>query len=232
MAGGMGDPRRIEAFAAAHRLQLIEDGAQSFGARFDGFPCGAMGAISAMSFDPMKVVSAVTTAGALLTNDPALAGRARRLRYHGREDGQYVELGYNSQLSSLSAAVLSVKLARHAAWTERRRRVAQVYREILQPLGVGLPQYGERVEHVWHKFSIQVAGRDAIAGRMAKKGIPTKVHYPRPFHREPLFKGSGNDEDFPRASRRARETLSLPLHAHLSDAEVDFIAKSVVECLG
>jgi dTDP-4-amino-4,6-dideoxygalactose transaminase len=229
--GSMGDPAKVEAFAAVHGLHLIEDAAQAFGARYAGRPAGSMGVISALSFDPMKVVSAPTTAGAVLTDDDALAARVRRLRYHGREQGACVEVGYNSQLSTIAAAVLAAKLDHHPAWTERRRDIARAYDAGLRSLPLALPQPDPAVEHVWHKFHLRTPRRDELAGRLAEMGVPTKVHYPRALHQEPLFSHENQDEDFPLACAYARETLSLPIHAHLSDAEVDRVIRSVVAAL-
>jgi dTDP-4-amino-4,6-dideoxygalactose transaminase len=168
----------------------------------------------------------------VLTDDPLLAQRVRRLRYHGREDGEYVELGYNSQLSSVAAVVLSAKLDHHAAWTERRRRIAEAYCAALEPFSMAHPQWDPKVDHVWHKFTFWTPMRDDLAKRLAAMGVPTKVHYPRAFHQERLFAESGADADYPLASAHARETLSLPMHAHLSDAEVDHITRSLSACLG
>jgi dTDP-4-amino-4,6-dideoxygalactose transaminase len=226
--GGMGDPVRIEAFAREHGLLVVEDAAQSFGARFAGRACGS---VSILSFDPMKVLSAPGSGGALLTDDGDLARRARRLRYHGKAQDRYLELGYNSQLPSLAAAVLSLKLERQPAWTARRRAIAELYRESFADLPIELPVRDPAVDHVWHKFTLRVAARDDLMGWLKAAGVPTLVHYPRPFHREDLFR-SDRQADFPRADHHAAHTLSLPIHAQLSDGELGRVVDAVAGFFG
>jgi dTDP-4-amino-4,6-dideoxygalactose transaminase len=226
--GGMGDPRALEAFGRAHGVTILEDGAQSFGAHFAGRPCGAVGQVSALSFDPMKVLSAPGSGGAVLTDDDQLAAHIRRLRYHGREGGEYRELGFNSQMPSTTATVLSLKLTHHERWTKRRRAIAARYIDALGGLAVTMPTWPAQVEHVWHKFILHCANRDALAAWLAARGVPTMVHYPRPFHRETLF-GVRSDIAFPRACDHAATTLSLPIHAHLSDENVEYVIGAVTE---
>jgi dTDP-4-amino-4,6-dideoxygalactose transaminase len=229
--GAMADPSALTAFANAHGLALIEDAAQAFGADFAGAAAGGTGLVSALSFDPMKVLSAPGSGGAVLTNDADVAARVRRLRYHGREGGAYVELGYNSQLPSLSAAVLCAKLGHQRAWAARRAALAAAFIEGLEGLPVAPLPLDERVGHVWHKFVVRLDDRDALASHLKGLGVPTMIHYPRPFHREPLF-GVRPDGDFPRASEHAGRTLSLPIHAHLTDAEAARIVQGVRNFFG
>lgn len=228
MFGAMQDPVATEAFAARHRLAVVEDAAHSFGARHAGRPAGSVGAVSALSFDAMKVLSAPTTGGAVLTNDPRVAARVRRLRYHGREDGAYLELGYNSQLSALACAALSVKLRHVERWRRRRCELAAAYAEALSGLPLPSPEASPLVDHAWHKFTVQSTEREQLRSWLAERKVPTRVHYPSPFHREGLFGGGeGGDAAYPFASRHADRSLTLPLHAHLSDAEVEHILGSV-----
>lgn len=224
--GGMGDPAALDGFAAAHGLKVVEDAAQAFGAAYGTRLCGNVGDASALSFDPMKVLSAPGSGGAVLTDSPEVAQRARRLRYHGRESGDYVELGFNSQMPSLTAAVLSLKLKHLPRWTERRRAIAAHYRQCFAGLPVSFPEWDGAVEHVWHKFVLRCANRDGLAAALRKRGVPTMIHYPRPFHREPLI-GVRPDEDYPAATAHAVTTLSLPIHSHLTDGEVEHIAEAV-----
>ena len=224
--GGMGDPEALETFGKAHGIAVIEDGAQSFGARFEGRPCGAVGEASVLSFDPMKVLSAPGSGGAVLTDDFETARRVRRLRYHGREENQYLELGFNSQMPSTTAAVLSLKLARHQQWTERRAAVASRFLSTFAGLPMDFPTWPTCVDHVWHKFVLRCDERDALGAWLSARGVPTLVHYPRPFHWEPLF-GVQDDERCPVAIAHSARTLSLPIHAHLTSDEVDHIVTSV-----
>jgi len=224
--GGMGDPDRLEQIGAFHGLKVIEDGAQSFGASYAGRACGSVGHVSALSFDPTKVLSALGSGGAVLTDDEEVARQARRLRYHGRQDGEYLELGYNSQLSEISAAVLRLKLDLQNKWTAKRRAVAELYLNAFAGLPLTFPSWPTAVEHVWHKFALQHPARDQLREHLRARQIPTLIHYAKPFHREALFGGS-SDRKFPRASLHANHSLSLPIHAYLSDDETAEIVEAV-----
>jgi dTDP-4-amino-4,6-dideoxygalactose transaminase len=226
--GAMRDPSVALAFAKRHGLLFVEDAAQGFGASFDGRPCGSAGLAAAFSFDPTKVIGAPGCGGAVVTGDASIAERVRRMRYHGRSGGVSVELGYNCQMPTTTAAMLSVKIARHAAWTARRTAIAQRYRAGIAGLQLELIPYAPSVRHVWHKFVLRATNRDALARSLNADGVPTAVHYPTPLHREPIFnrrehRGNG----YPRAVEHAATALSLPIHAYLSDAEVDRVISAV-----
>jgi dTDP-4-amino-4,6-dideoxygalactose transaminase len=216
--GQMVDPAAAEAFARAHDLLLIEDAAQAFGAAAGGRPAGATGTLACCSFDPTKTLAAPGSGGAVLCDDDALAARLRRLRWHGHDGaGAYAELGFNSQLPSAAAAVLLDKLAHHDAWTARRREIAARYDAALPGSAVGVAP--DRT-HSFHKYVLRTPRRAAWQGRLREAGIPTLVHYARPLPREPVFATAAA---FPRADAACAEVLSLPIHAYLSDAEVDRI---------
>ncbi|HKE80388.1 MAG TPA: DegT/DnrJ/EryC1/StrS family aminotransferase [Solirubrobacteraceae bacterium] len=223
--GQMVDPSAAEAVARAHDLVLVEDAAQALGARADGRPAGATGALSCCSFDPTKTIAAPGSGGAALCDDDALADRLRRLRWHGRDAaGAYVEPGFNSQLPSASAAILSDKLRHDAGWTERRRAIAARYDEALansdhRPLGVAPGR-----THVFQKYVIRARRRGALRAALQAAGVPTLVHYPVPLTRQPLFAGAA---PCPRADAACAEVVSLPIHAYLGDAEVDRICAAL-----
>ena len=209
------DAAAFEAFAAAHGLTLVEDAAQAFGAH----GAGAIGAISCCSFDPTKTVAAPGSGGAVLCDDNATADTLRTLRWHGRDPaGRFATLGYNSQLPSAAAAVLHDKLAFDGRWTARRRAIAAAYDAALagtphRPVGTAPGR-----DHVFHKYVLRAPDRTALAERLAAAGIPTRVHYDRPLYREPVFGGA---PECPAAVAACREVLSLPIHAYLTDAEVE-----------
>jgi len=228
--GQMLDPADLEAFAAERELVLVEDAAQAFGAAAGGRPAGSVGRAACLSFDPTKTVSAPGSGGAVLCDDEDLAGRLRRLRWHGRDaEGRFAELGYNSQLPTASAAVLLRKLDLDPAWTLRRRAIAAQYDAALdgtpaQPIGV-LPGRS----HVFHKYVVRVpaAARDRLRTQLAEQGIPTLVHYAVPLPRQPLFGPGGASAVVPGAEALSREVVSLPIHALLEDHEVMRIAAAV-----
>ena len=212
-------PAAFEAFAAEHGLTLVEDAAQALGAR----EAGSIGWASCCSFDPTKTIAAPGSGGAVLCDDDAAAAAVRSLRWHGRDgDGRFVLRGHNSQLPSASAAVLRDKLAFDAAWTARRRAIAAAYDAALagtaqRPVGVAPGR-----DHTFHKYVVRSPARADLAARLAAAGIPTRVHYDRPLYREPVFgpRPRGASE-CPAAEAACREVLSLPIHAYLSDAEVE-----------
>jgi dTDP-4-amino-4,6-dideoxygalactose transaminase len=226
--GGMSDPLQIQAFGDAHELFVIEDAAQSLGARYGARPAGSTGHVGALSFDPTKVVGAPGNGGAVVTDDPVVADRVRRLRFHGKEGDAILELGYNSQLPSLSAAVLSIKLEEHQRWTENRRHTAEFYDQVFAGLPLVRPRWDPDVFHIHHKYTIRAKMRDQLCAHLAAAGVPTQVHYANPIHREPLFGDRReHDGDYPEATVISRETLSLPIHSHLTETEVERIAQTV-----
>ena len=231
--GSVRDPSVVIGFAKRHGLLFVEDAAQGFGASFDGRPYGSAGLAAAFSFDPTKVIGAPGCGGAVVTGDASIAERVRRLRYHGRSGGVSVELGYNCQMPTTTAAMLSVKIARHAAWTARRAAIAQRYRDGIAGLQLELVPYAPDVRHVWHKFVLRAVNRDALARSLHTDGVPTAVHYPTPLHLEPIFNRLAPGSNcYPRASEHAATALSLPIHAYLTDAEVDRVISALQRYAG
>jgi dTDP-4-amino-4,6-dideoxygalactose transaminase len=221
------DPRALDALAREHGLAVVEDAAQALGAEH---AC-AIGAVSCLSFDPTKPLAAPGSGGALLTDDPRLAAHARRLRWHGRHaDGRYGELGYNSQLSEISAAVLRHKLELEPAWRVARRRIASRYDEALAAIPtLEAPRYDDAGTHAFSKYVIRAPDRDRLRELLRRAGVPTRIHYPRPLNREPLFArvDAGAAAACPNAERASREVLSLPIHAFLHEHEVDHVADAL-----
>jgi dTDP-4-amino-4,6-dideoxygalactose transaminase len=224
------DPRRLDEFARRHELAVIEDAAQALGAAH----AGAIGAVSCFSFDPTKPLAAAGSGGALLTDTAELAARVRRLRWHGRDaSGRYAELGYNSQLPEVSAAVLRHKLEREPAWRAARQRIAARYGAALAAVSaIQAPEHDDDATHAFSKYVIRSGDRDLLRERLARAGVPTRIHYARPLHREPLFAGAQAAADAgaptcPNAERIACEVLSLPIHAFLHEHEVDQVVAAL-----
>ncbi|MBI4254441.1 MAG: DegT/DnrJ/EryC1/StrS family aminotransferase [Candidatus Rokubacteria bacterium] len=214
---------RLVALARAHRLLVIEDAAQAVGAAWAGRAVGSWGDAACYSFYPTKNLGACGDGGMVVTDREDLADRVRRLRHHG-DGGRYhhVELGYCSRLDDLQAAVLRVKLARLAAWTGARRRLAARYRAALADAPLGLPTERSEARHVWHLYAVRHQQRDALAKALADLGVGTSVHYPLPVPGQPVF-GGGGERRFPEAWRASRETLCLPCFPELTDAEQDAV---------
>jgi dTDP-4-amino-4,6-dideoxygalactose transaminase len=220
--GRMGDAAAIEAFAAEHGLLLVEDAAQTLGAARSGRRAGSVGLASCFSFDPTKVVSAPGSGGALLTDDDEVALTVRALRWHGKSSsGELERVGFNAQMSSLVAAVLSLKLRHEETWLRARQRAAAAYTEALLPLAAAAPEQPHDRAHVFHKYVLRVGDRDAVRAALADRGVTTLVHYPTTLSALPFAAAAPHRGGGERAARFANEVLSLPIHAHLRDREVE-----------
>ena len=218
---------RISDLARAHGLAVIEDAAQAIGATYGGRPVGAWGDAACLSFYPTKNLGGCGDGGMILTDRSDVAERLRRLRHHG-DGGRYrhLELGYSSRLDELQAALLHVKLGRLADWTSARRRIAARYHEGLAGLSLTLPIEREPAHHVYHLYTIRHEQRDALAKKLAELGVGTAVHYPIPVPGQPMF-GLPAERHWPAASQAARDVLSLPCYAELTDDEVQRVTQAV-----
>lgn len=215
--------------AREHNLKVIEDNAQGFGAEYLGQKTGSFGDIACLSFFPTKNLGAFGDAGMVLTNDPALAERMRMLRTHGWKKKYYSEeVGYNSRLDALQAAILQAKFPYADSWNAKRRELAQRYSEHLAPLGIVVPVEREWAKHVYHLYIIRSTKRDELQVFLKQKGIASEVYYPLPPHLSVPCRTFGYKEgDFPHAELAARETLALPLYPELTLAQQDEVIAAV-----
>ncbi len=222
--GRMGDPVAVEGFAREHDLTLIEDAAQAFGSTFDGRPAGSLGQISCFSFGSTKPLAAPGCGGMVLVDDQQQARRARSLRYHGADHGGYAEIGVCSLMPTLAAEILIHKLGFDRQWRERRREIGRYYDDRLATLCPRLVLPAEPPGSVAnnHKFVLRSDRRDELRTGLERRGVPTRVYYPRPLHRQACFSPRVSaDLTLPEAEQAARTVLSLPIHAFLSDSEVE-----------
>ncbi len=229
----IGELRRL---ADEHGLLLLEDCAQSFGARADGMHLGTVGHVGAFSFYPTKNLGAYGDAGLATTDDDGLAARIRSLRNHGSSpSNKYLHdgLGHNSRLDALQAAVLNVKLPKLESFNERRRERAAAYRQAL----AGLPQGADALllppdepEHVYHQFTIQLpAERREVAERaLTERGVAFSRFYPTPLTKQPAGHDFG---EAPVAEAVCERVLSLPIHPWLPDAAVEAVAQALAVAL-
>jgi len=228
----------INAVAAEYRLAVIEDCAQSIGATVGGVRTGALGTIAAFSFFPSKNLGACGDGGMVVTADEQLAERVRRLRAHGAAVKYYhQELGVNSRLDELQAAILRVKLPHLEEWIERRRTIAAWYTVELGRLdGIAFPLTPPQpaMRHVYHQFTIRILGeqRDRVARALRDRGVQTMVYYPVPLHLQTVHTSLRLPEGtFPHAEKAAREVLSLPMFPELRDTEIDRVVSAVERAL-
>jgi dTDP-4-amino-4,6-dideoxygalactose transaminase len=213
-------------------LFVIEDAAQAHGARYRGRPVGSLGRAAAWSFYPGKNLGALGDAGAITTNDVALAARLRALRSYGAVR-KYVhdEPGFNSRLDPLQAALLGVKLGHLDAWNQRRRAIAARYAEGLADLpGLVLPAVAPGSDPVWHLYVVRHPARDLLQQRLTAAGIGTLIHYPIPCHRAGAYAALAG-LDLPVAGWLASTVLSLPMGPHLGGPQQDRVIAAVRQAL-
>ena len=216
----------IGAIAQRHRLRVIEDGAQAFGATYDGKPCGAFGDIACLSFNAMKNLGALGDAGMILTDDAAVAARLSRLRHSGVADREYcLELSHNCRLDTLQAAVLLQRLKRHPSILARRRANAQRYDRELAGI-VATPPRLDGYDDVFYTYAIRTPHRDRLRDYLAELGVETRIQHPVSMVDQPAFKGKIRGSA-PRAARLVGEILCLPVHEKLSAAEQDIVIAGV-----
>ena len=230
--GQMADMRALRGIADRLRLAVFEDAAQAHGARRDELPAGAGGLAAGFSFYPGKNLGAMGDAGALVTDDGALADRARALREHGQR-GKYVHEweGYTARLDTFQAVVLLHKLPHLDRWNAQRAQVATWYAEGLEAVGdLRLPQVPDGSSPVWHLYVVRTAEPERLADFLRERGIGTGRHYPIPAHLVPAYTWLGYREGaFPVSEALARECLSLPIFPGLAEAQAAAVVNAVRE---
>jgi dTDP-4-amino-4,6-dideoxygalactose transaminase len=224
--GQAADMTAIGHLASANNLALVEDCCQAHLATAAGRPVGTIGIAGAFSFYPTKNLGALGDGGAVITHDRALADRVKRLRNGGQTDRyHHQDLGQNSRLDELQAAVLRARLPRLHAWTVRRREIAALYRTSLAGAPVDLPAECD-AGHVYHLFVARVRDRSRLQASLASEGIETFVHYPVPIPRQAAFAAFAA-ADCPCAERACRDILSLPLNPRMTNDDVAAVAAAV-----
>jgi dTDP-3-amino-3,4,6-trideoxy-alpha-D-glucose transaminase len=223
--GQAADMDALATLAERHNLAIVEDCCQAHLARCGGRPVGTFGAIGAYSFYPTKNLGALGDGGAVVTGDPALASRVRRLRNGGQTDRyHHEEPGVNSRLDEMQAAVLRARLPCLPRWTERRRALATRYRTKLAGATAVSPAVEKDPGHVYHLFVVRSASRDRVQAHLAQAGVETLVHYPIAITRQPAMT-AWQPAACPEAERAAGEVLSLPLFPSMPDRHVDEVAE-------
>jgi len=226
----------ILALGARRGITVIEDNAQSMGARYRGRAAGSIGAFGCLSFYPSKNLGAYGDAGMILTSSAATAERLRGLRNHG-ETSRYIsaERGWNSRVDEIQAAVLRVKLRHLARWTAARQAVARAYDAALAGApGIRTPRGRTAGEHVYSVYTIRVEGgaarRDRVKQHLASRGIASVVYYPVPLHLQPLYASAGlGPGGLPESERAAEEVLSLPIYPTLTEEQIARVAAAIKE---
>ena len=212
----------ILAVAKMHGLKVIEDCAQSFGARYKGRIVGTLGDAGCFSFFPSKNLACYGDGGMVIARDAETNETLRMLRNHGSSVRYYHSLlGYNSRLDELQAAIVRVKLKRIDAFNENRRLAADLYRKHIHRSDIALPSEAEGCHHVYHQFTLLTTRRDRLQEALLRAGVSSAVYYPVPLHRQEVFLGgSSRHGDLPVSDDLAARVLSLPMFPEITGEEI------------
>jgi dTDP-3-amino-3,4,6-trideoxy-alpha-D-glucose transaminase len=206
-------------------LPILEDAAQAHGALRDGRRAGTFGDLATFSFFPSKNLGCLGDGGAIVTDDDEIAEMVRRLRFHGSTDKvTYTEVGYNSRLDEMQAAVLRERLPELDGWNDARRAAARAYAErgLGDVPGIELPRFGDEREHVYHLYMVRHPEPDALAERLEAREIGVRPYYRRPVHLQPAMERFGGERlDLPGTAEAARTHLALPMGTELTARQVD-----------
>lgn len=226
--GRAADMDRILEIASHHKLKVIEDAAQSFGAECGGKKVGGIGDVGSFSFYPTKNLGGYGDGGMVVTNDESIADRVRVLRVHGsRQKYIHTVTGYSSRLDEIQAAVLRVKLRSIDRWNEMRRRNAAIYHNLLKELPVQSPSI-EGKNHIYHLYTIRLEKRDECMKFLCKNGISSDIHYPVPIPAQEVYKHLSYSEFvLPSSYKAAREVLSLPMFPELKEEEIEKVCQTI-----
>jgi dTDP-4-amino-4,6-dideoxygalactose transaminase len=227
-----GQPAAMDAilqFAQRHNLIVVEDACQAHGARYHEQRVGSFGHAACFSFYPGKNLGAYGDGGAVLTNDTALAERIQRLRQYGQSQKYiHAELGYNSRLDTLQAAILLTKLRHLDRWNEQRRAAANLYREFLANDACALPEEQPYARHVYHLFVIQHERREALRAALQERGMQSGIHYPVPLHLQTPYRDARTvPPGVPVTTRLAQRILSLPMFPEISRLQIKRAAQAI-----
>lgn len=218
----------IMGIAEKHKLLVIEDAAQSFGAEYHGNKSCSITHVGATSFFPSKPLGGYGDSGACFTNNDSLAKTMKELRVHGQEKRYYhTRIGINGRMDTMQAAILLPKLEIFPEEVDLRKKWGSLYKEMLGSSFKfqSLPSHSTSV---YAQFTIEVDDRDGFIKKMAEFGVPTAVHYPIPLHLQPVYKELGFKEgDFPHAEKAAHRVVSLPMHPYLNEELITKVVKAV-----
>jgi dTDP-4-amino-4,6-dideoxygalactose transaminase len=243
--GQCADMDALSPIAKQHGIAIVEDAAQAFGANWRGKKAGTLGESAAFSFYPTKNLSAYGDGGAVTTDNEEMAARVRRLRNHGSRQRYYhEEIGWNSRLDAIQAAVLRVKLKHIDSWNLRRRAVAAKYDELFRSPGlvkagattvdvqapIALLQTRPEAFHIYHQYVVRAHRRDELRAFLTDHGIGTEIYYPVPLHLQESFAHLGyKPGGLPESERAAKESLALPIFPELRDDEQNRVVAAVAE---
>jgi dTDP-4-amino-4,6-dideoxygalactose transaminase len=240
--GQMVSPQKLQDFARTHNLIIFEDAAQAHLASREGYRAGSVGVAAGFSFYPSKNLGAFGNGGMLVTNDPEITQKARSLRNYGAPSKYFhTDIGTNSRLDTLQAAILNIKLPHLEGWNQARHQAARQYDFLLAPLAdKGILPIRDETEagHAYHLYVIRVmtdcrVDRQQLQEELTTRGIQTGIHYPLPCHLQPAYNYLGYQKgDFPNAENLCEEILSLPMYPGISEQQVQYVVEQITAING
>ena len=222
--GQCADMDPLIAVASKHNLYIIEDAAQSFGAKYNDKFSGTIGHVGTTSFFPTKNLGCFGDGGAIMTRSQDLAEDMRIIANHGQKKKYHHDrIGVNSRLDTLQAAILSVKLKYLGEYERKRNEVASYYDKHLE--SVVIPVRAKNSTHVFHQYTIKAERRDSLKDFLQAQGIPSIIYYPVPLHHQKAYMQTG--KTFPVTEQLSREVLSLPMHTEITEEQLDYICRNI-----
>ncbi len=230
--GQVAEMEAMNAVAERHGLVLIEDAAQSFGARYRGRSSCNVSRIACTSFFPSKPLGCYGDGGALFTSDAAIAQAAREIRVHG-QSGRYhhTRVGVGGRMDTLQCAVVLAKLPRFGWELGRRQALADRYGRLVRASGAPVQLLAVRADRdcVWAQYTVMIDHRPAVQAALLAAGIPTAVHYPKPLHHQPAYAAGCMSDSHPHSIAASQRVLSLPMSADLSEADQDRVVAALAQ---
>lgn len=231
--GQPADVDRLMEIARTRKLKVIEDCAQSFGAEYRGKKTGTFGDLGCFSFFPSKNLGCYGDGGMVITDDSKLAERLFSLRNHGSRVRYYHdEVGLNSRLDEIQAAILNVKFAHIDEYNEKRKKNAALYGKYLSHSSIIIPHESADGTHVYHQYTIRIKDRDAVKMRLDAANVSSMIYYPVPLHLQAAYKGLGmKPGSLPVAEQAAKEVLSLPMYPELTEEQIRSVSEALKRAL-
>lgn len=240
--GQMVSPQQLQDFARSYNLIIFEDAAQAHLASREGYRAGSVGVAAGFSFYPSKNLGAFGNGGMLVSNDPEISQKARSLRNYGAPSKYFhTDIGTNSRLDSIQAAILNIKLPHLEGWNRSRQRAARQYDRLLAPLAdQGILPVRDETEtgHVYHLYVIRILAhcpveRQQLQEQLTAVGIQTGIHYPIPCHLQPAYRYLGYQQgDFPNAEILCEEIVSLPMYPGISEEQIEIVVEQITAIIG
>lgn len=227
--GGTNNFKPLEALSKKYSIPIVEDAAQALGSKYNQRLAGTLGELSCFSFDPSKIIHAFGTGGAVLTDNEELYQKIKRLHYHGKEQHNFVEAGYNSRITSSQAALLRWQLLQINEIINKRTKIAYHYQQQLSEISeITMLNYPISVNSNYHKFAIFAKKRDKLKQYLTEKGIQTNIHYDRLLFEHPIINNLPYKADNIKFAHLIKQKeLTLPLYPELTNEEINYICQSI-----